>query len=265
MEELYERINYSSDIPFIFSSFIREYDIRKANISILFDKGVITKEEYEYLYNTSRMDRQIRIGLLQKRDSRVTKILQDGIIEAKKNLFRSNSLNGSNILNIKNDAVFTVGKELKNTKFGNIEFVLKNQYTSYMKVSKIEFYYGYDRITKNEIFDIKGLGKNIDLHRDYMSDFISYIMYSIENGDIETVLGDFKDFYMQYINRQLPIWYYREYNPESMYSILNSPYKISHISESDTNAIRSIDISCNLNLLRNIFGYLNSLYFNINK
>ena len=89
MNVLYERINYSSNLPFVFSRYIREYDIQKANISILFDKGIISQQDYEYLYNSDRMERQIYIGKLQRSNKKITKALQSGIINAKKNLFLS--------------------------------------------------------------------------------------------------------------------------------------------------------------------------------
>ena len=260
MRQLYENINYNSGIPYIFSSYIREYDIKKANISILYDEGVISKSEYEYLYSAKRIERQKYIGLLQKKDNKITETLKQGIIEAKRNLFLSNSIDSSNVLCIKNDAVYIISRELQYTKFGNVEFIMKNQYTSFMNIMNIEFYYGYNRVDKSETFDIKGLGKYFYLHDAYMSDFICYILNSIENESIETVITDFKSFYEEYINKKLPIPYYREYNPQSMYSIINTPFKVYYLENNDDNK-NAIDISYNLNLLRILFGYISSYYF----
>src|SRR5699024_863828 len=184
MDVLYERINYSSNLPFVFSRYIREYDIQKANISILFDKGIISQQDYEYLYNSDRMERQIYIGKLQRSNKKITKELQSVIINAKKNIFLSNKIEHHEVLAIKNDAVFIIGRELTNTQFGIIKFVEKNVYTSFMRLQNAEIYYGFDRISNTENYSIKGLGKKEFYHRDYMIDFLLYIINSIQTTDI---------------------------------------------------------------------------------
>ena len=45
-QQLWERINYLTDKPFILSSNIYEYDITKANINVLRSMDMIS--EYEY-------------------------------------------------------------------------------------------------------------------------------------------------------------------------------------------------------------------------
>ena len=47
MDNLYEKKNYLNPIPYLFSD-IREYDISKANINILFAKGIIDEDKYKY-------------------------------------------------------------------------------------------------------------------------------------------------------------------------------------------------------------------------
>ena len=83
---LYEKKNYTIDIHFLHSVMIREYDIQKANISILYKYGVIDYNKYIYLYNAPRDVRQYVIGNLQK-DNSITQSLQNGIIESRRLLF----------------------------------------------------------------------------------------------------------------------------------------------------------------------------------
>ena len=104
ISELYGRFNYISGLKSLFSTYIREYDIAKANISILYTKGVISKELYEQLLVAPREERQITIGLMQQKDPKIVKILQQGIFEAKKALFELNQIQDADILTIKNDA-----------------------------------------------------------------------------------------------------------------------------------------------------------------
>ena len=254
---LYERVNYISNIPFVFSRFIREYDISKANISILYSKNIITKDVYERLYNSPRMVRQVYVGNLQKSDKKITKALQDGIIEAKKNLFISNNINPGEVLSIKNDAVFIIGRELQYTKFDMIRFDNKNTYTSFVKLINMEFYYGYDRISNTENYSVKGLGKSEQYHRNYMTDFILFVLNSIESSDIESVISSIIDFHMQYINRELPIGYYREYNSLSKYHI--GEFMMDDIIDTVDNR-RSLNISYNASIIQLLYTYISSVY-----
>ena len=57
--ELYKAISYTTDIQCLKDCNIYEYDIAKANISVLFDRGLISSFYYNYLYNQDRMVRQV--------------------------------------------------------------------------------------------------------------------------------------------------------------------------------------------------------------
>ena len=258
---LYNKVNYKAPFPYIFSKYIREYDIQKANISILYSKGIINQERYLRLLYSSREDRQIEIGLMIKHDKRISDELKKGIIEAKKMLFEANGLTDSDILCIKNDAVFVLEKKLKYTDFGLIKFVLKNEFTSYMSLDggKIECYYSYDRINQRESYDIKGLGNTSVYHDQYMSDWIRFIFYEMESGRIESTIGNIYNFYLDYLNLHLDTGYYREFNSESLYAINNSIYKIFSIPSRED--LRHVNIMYNLNIIRTIYQYITNIYF----
>lgn len=266
---LYKNVTYNPQIPFIFSNYIREYDISKANISILRQEGVISQELYNRLLISSREIRQKEIGLMERNDSSVYKILSNGIIQAKKNLFEANDLQDYDILTIKNDAVFVVGKYLHHTKISDyIEFVLKNTYTSFMKLTernRIELYYMHDKINNREQFDIKGLGeKGLILHRDYMSDFICYIMQLMNDGYVEEAISSFNNFYKSFLALDLNVEYYREYNPDSMFRVINSNYGLMYMPD-DYAVKKNINTSRNIKVLRDIYSYISTVYFSIKK
>lgn len=259
MDNLYEKINYSANVPFIFSKSIYEYDIEKANISILYSKGIISKEYYDKLYHAYKLQRQIAIGNLQKQNSEITHILQKGIIEAKKELFELNDIDPGKVLSIKNDAVFLIGKILNITSVlnDNVKFILKNSYNSFVRLSGIEVYYMYNRTTGNEAYSIKGLGKSEYLHEEYMIDFILFILSSIQTESIESTIGYIKDFYNQYINRNLPIGYYREFNSSSKYII--GEYAVNDIIDTIDNK-NKLNISYNANILKILMQYISTIY-----
>lgn len=269
--ELYERSDYRSEIPFLFNNYIREYDISKANINILYWKNVLSHDMYIELYNSPRDVRQYVIGNMQK-DSKVNEILMNGFIECRKMFLTENGLTELDILSIKKDAIFIINKIPKVTKFGNIEFMQKNVYTSYMSFfnKKLELYYSSSKVTGNGIekIDVKGISEQkLIMHKDFMLDFLYYIFDMIENDSLENAIEGFRRFYNQYINKELNIGYYRNLNPESAFTInYKSPFNqfIKYEIEQSYLAYKefdSINISYNMNLLRIIFQYLSSIHF----
>ena len=65
MNNLYQQTNYMADVDYLISTYIREYDISKANINILYKYGVINKQQYDtFLLNcktadTEKIDKEI--------------------------------------------------------------------------------------------------------------------------------------------------------------------------------------------------------------
>lgn len=262
ISELYGRFNYISGLKSLFSTYIREYDIAKANISILYTKGVISKELYEQLLVAHREERQITIGLMQQKDSKIVKILQQGIFEAKKALFELNQIQDADILTIKNDAVFVINRKLQHTQVSEyVEFKLKNTFMDFLNLKGIEFYYGFDRVAGTESIDVKGLGKKAYLHEPFMTDFIAYILNSIETGDVEDAISSFQEFFKDYTEGNLDIGYYREYNSESMYPIMNTRYKVMYADNDRDTKTKVINGRYNIDILREIFSMLSSRYF----
>lgn len=262
MNKLFEETKYTIPVKSIISSFIREYDISKANINILFKYNVIDKDTYDTLYNMDRMTRQITVGNMQK-DYNVTKVLQSGIKEAKRVFFESNNIDSSDILSIKNDAVFIINKIPKHTKFDNIEFVNKNIYTSYYNLNNMEFYYYYDIITNTEVLDVKGIGDyNIKLHENYIIEFLKVCFQSAQTDTIQSTLDLVTSFYNSYIQLALDVNYYRQLNAESMFVLKPISnyhcYKMHSLNDANKN---DIDISCNLNLIRELHQIYSELYF----
>lgn len=268
---LYEEKNYITSIPFLHSVMIREYDIQKANISILYKYGVIDQSTYQYLYNAPRDVRQYVIGNLQK-DIQVTEILQKGITEAKRLLFESNNIEDGDIISIKNDAVFILNKNCNYTQFGNIVFTLRNTYNLFTRVGprkEIEIYYGLNKIISDEIIDVKGINdkKLEELHSEYFISLLCEIFYMVESNPSSEVLPMISNIYNNYIQRLYPIGCYREFNSDSLYRLYNN--RMSGLLSRSAHNVQEkykdqLDISYNANILRDIYGYLSTIYFRYN-
>lgn len=261
---LWDKTTYTADISYLTNVFIYEYDISKANINILFSKNLIDKSTYEFLYGAQRMVRQVYIGKLC-RDKSISDALKSGIIEAKKYFFEANGIEDRDVLSIKNDAVFLINKRPQITKFGLINFMEKNKYTSFFKLGNMEYYYYYNNITKDEYIDIKGISdESLKLHEQYMLQLIKDIFYSIQINGPEISMRMLKDAYMEYIQLKLPVGFYRNFNSDSMYHFkFQSPtgtgYIFDNINENQKNII---DISYNLIIFAELQRIITAIFFN---
>ena len=210
MSDLYKMINYTQSLDLLKSVSIYEYDIRKANISVLLNQGVISPSYYDYLFKQDNMIRKVIIGKLERQDSNITRKKQQGIEDAKKYLFEANDIKDYEVISIKNDAVF-VTRELTNLKYGHAEFTLRNIYTLYLKVFTCELYYYYDKVNDIEVLDIKGINDEVlELHKNYMLDFLQELLSIYQQQGCTKAILLLKGFYKAYMNRELDLEFYRD-------------------------------------------------------
>ena len=217
MNELYKRTLYTKKVRYIINE-IYEYDISKANISILLQGGYITLNEYNMYLQMPKLQREIAIGNLQK-DPKFSKVISNGFEQARKCLIEANNLTEDDIVSIKKDA-FYVLRRLQHTTFGNIDFTLRNSYHMYIYCRGIEIYYGMNEFDNSgDILDIKGISDNkLELHNSYLS-FLAYIFRMIVKNNVVGAIQELMTFIQKYDNRQLDIEYYREFNADSMYRL----------------------------------------------
>ena len=254
MSELYERKIYTLPIKYLFNTYIREYDISKCNVNVLLYKGIINKEEYTKIMNLSREYRQVHIGYILK-DERINRAFEEGLTEVRKSFLEMNELNEGDILSIKNDAIFVINKIPTCTSIGNIRFLNKNTYTSFLKLANMEIYYGLDRQSNTEVIDVKGINDSkLEFHKNGILDIICNTLWYISNGDSPTAIDYISDTYKKYINKQLPIDCYRNFDNMSMYDIVvyDHRYGVHHLNNTPEN-LELLDISYNGNLLRELY------------
>ena len=151
--DIWKNINYKTPAKYFINTYIREYDISKANINALLYCGRLSKEEYDNYAIQDKRDREVQIGLLIKRDKSVYRDIQRGILEAKKRLVLSNNLDETRIVSIKNDAIFVNGEILKYTEFSPFTFIIKNTYTIFLSLQNLEVYY-FDFLNQSTVISI---------------------------------------------------------------------------------------------------------------
>ena len=175
MTNLWKNSHYDANCDFIFDKKIVEYDMSKANISVLASCDIISGEEYTELCAQNRMVRQYTIGCMIRDNPKIGDIIANGIMEARKALAERFELEDFNVLHVNNDALFIVipqykkaPPEVKITDY--IKFTSRGQYSSYYRIDparNINLYYGKD-ITGNEIYKVRGIGEHaLSLHKNY--------------------------------------------------------------------------------------------------
>lgn len=250
--------NYLAPISYLISNYIREYDISKANINILLYKGLISEDLYDELYSLPKKEREVRVGLLIKYDQNLNKELSKGFGEMRRLFFEANQIQDYEVMAVKKDAIYLVGREAQVTAFKNVEFVCKNVYTSYYNLG-VEFYYYLD--TKQmEKLDIKGISDNmLYLHDPFMLDFLRYIFSLAQNGAFVDAMNDIRGFYNQMVSYQLSLGYYRELNNRSLFRsrtvIDGNRIYLSSIGDK-FDIKQALDASYNLGILRNLYSIM---------
>lgn len=255
-----ERTTFTKDINYLINTTISEYDISKANINILYKEGVLNDYDYNRLLKADRNDRQKEIGIMILKNSNIYNIINNGIKEMRIAFMNANDLTDDNILSVKNDALFVIGTLPSITKFDNIEFKLKNVYSSFYKANNLELYYYLDKHTDKDLLDIKGISdNNIKKHDKYFLNFLKSLFYTIE-VDINDAVTMLRSFYDMYMSFRLDINYYRSFDAISMFKVLigNKYYDVDMVD-----SYSYLDINCNLNLIRDLWQIITHIQWSM--
>ena len=265
MNNLWSKPNYRSNIQFLIDIPIREYDISKANINVLRDANILSEEQYQYFLQCPKLEREIAIGKMQGSNPEVTLALKNGIENARKIFIESNSINPSDILSIRNDAITVIGDRIMKTDITDrVKFRISGDYRSFYRINRMHLFYNFDLISKTEVLDIKGLGDiGVALHKQYMLEFLAELFYTAQIEGIEMAIKLLSTVYTQYINKELSINYYRELNEGSRFKLDSSMSEFSswHLDYASEYHKKFIDISYNEQIFRELNRIYASIYF----
>lgn len=219
MQNLYNRDSFiNPNIVFLFNREIIEYDMKEAGFSLIQEYKLLPQRIIDELKKLPKEKRKIKIGVLQREDEKLRKELKEAFSMARERFFLANELEDTDIVSIKKDAIFTT-KRCQTQEIGDfIVFRPKNTYTSYIQMTKnLEFYYSPTSL------DVKGISDELlDLHKDYMLDFIRRFFEKMETeSDSCNTIEFVKRFCDKYKHRELDVGYYREFNVKSEYHLLN--------------------------------------------
>ena len=258
MNELYKRTLYTIKAKWFIHE-IFEYDISKANISILLQYGYISPAEYNMYAQMNRMQRQISIGRLQK-NPEYKNAIANGFENARKELIVQNSINEEDIVSIKKDAMYVL-RRLQVTDFGHIHFTLRGTYTIFINCMGLEIYFYYDELTDNYDIQVKGISDELlPLHEAFMS-VICEALRMVQKGDIKSAIEYIATIRTKYFNGELPVEYYREFNRTSVYKLSGCNYGVMDLSEAEKRHLTCIDMTYNNTFLMEFHRILMEMMF----
>jgi hypothetical protein len=197
------------NIEYLFNAEIIEYDMKEAGFSLIKQYNLLDDTEINKLNQLEKDERKIAIGKLQRYGNLSSSALSNKFAEMRGMFITANSLSDNEIITVKKDAIFTIGK-CKKRKFDGVEFVEKNHYSSYIRFvnnSNVEIFYN-----DGSDLEIKGIGDvGFNRHRLYLIPFISKIIKCIELKN-PSVKRQLKNFIDDYKSMSLDEGFYIEFN-----------------------------------------------------
>ena len=235
--------NYTAPVDSIVSSVIREYDLKEAGFNIIINEELLPEKYIEKLKEKTKDERTILIGKLMRKSKELNRNLTQSFGKIRKEFIEINDISEDRILSIKKDAIFIINDLAKTERFRGYDFRLKNKYSSFFKLSEKEFYYS----SWKRSLDIKGINDKVKKdHRDYLIERIRRIMKLNETNSTENMIKILRMFRSEYLNRELDIQYYREFNSRNMFKYNFSLGKDSIYSDSIDNFMKEeLDITYN--------------------
>ena len=163
----------------IIKNSICEFDIKNAGVTILYQKGILTKKEYLYYINLDKNTRVIKTGNLLKDNPSYYKIQTDGFKEYMDKFILANKIKKYSVYEIAKDALWIIGRQPRILKFDNVLFVKKREFTSFFKYRKIIFYVN----SSTNIIDIRGSNPIDDKFLNIIKDILIKYEFGIDLYD----------------------------------------------------------------------------------
>lgn len=239
--EIWDYDSYSSGITSIFSHSIIEYDLKSANTSVAKEFKLLPSEIIKKLEALGKHEREVNHGLIVRDNKEYGEASKQGFKDARRIFFETNHIGVEDVLSIKKDAIFTLCYVDKEQVTKNLNFRMKNEYSSFVQLN-VEVFYNQEKG-----LDIKGIDDDIyeQYHKDYFGDFIYEVIRRKEISDHQEMNEFISKFWSMYKWRQLDPGYYREFNARSNFHYLNGSYAMEEYMED----LSQVDISFNMDII----------------
>lgn len=260
---------YKAPYLYLVNVWLKEYDLAKANISVLYEEGILTESQYKNFYNMPKQEREVSIGYMIRDNKDLYKVIQEGLRKVRNAFLSENHIDEMSVLYVDNDSMTIIEPKTNNvvdnhykTRFGKVlEFKLKNVYTSLYRLADLDFLYYKDN--GSEKYRIKYANK--DMGKKHLNGFLEFLLSianEAETGQVLNVLQMIRYTYLQYTKGALPVEFYREFNQASKYKFKQTT--AGYVYSTDIpprNGIECLDISYNAFLIMELSKYFSNEYF----
>ena len=269
-KDVFHETYYRSPIEFLINYSIEEWDIEKANISILRDAGYLDDTQYLNFKNMDKNKREVTIGCLIRDNPEVGDILKQGISNARLQFYSINTIDREQILYVDNDSITIIKPKthIRNNMqkivpiSEHVRFRLKGLYTSYYRLGPLDMLYYSDQAYEN--YRIK-YGNHDKLGLQHGEWFLNLLLSAFHSAEVDHVADTLRMInyaYRRYIALDFASEYYREFNLTSKYRVFStefgSIYYTDFINPSDK---PYLDISYNAELIRKLYKIYSKSYF----
>ena len=224
---------------------ITELDMVSAGLSVIKADKLLPLHLIKRLDALPKKDRSIAIGRLSTIPElkNLAKIITDGIRNYLNEFLNINGVSSERIISVKRDAIFITGPCPGSLKLNeHVAFKPKNSYTSFLKLNGVELY----AVPKRRMVDIKGIGQNnIALHKNFLVEMILDYLGHVERNKRNIAAETLQQFRYDYVNKKLPLGFYREFNATSKFAIQYGSHAYQ-LSFDDSMDIDLINILYNL-------------------
>lgn len=209
--------------PYIFGELIEEWDITKANISLMEYYKLAPASVIDKLRSIPKQLRNETVGKMILKNKEFGKNLEESFSNIVKEFIKSNQLDASDIIAIRKDAIFVRNRTIKVARFGPVEFVHKNKYHARILLPRYEF------LCADNHTDVKGIADAVlPKHQDGMLAFIEeFVSESKSYIELQRFL---KQYCVDYKSLNLFCDAYRQFDSESKFHVLIG----SHLVEMDS-------------------------------
>lgn len=211
---------------------ITEYDIRKANINVLYSGGFISKEKYEELKNSDKKTRVVKVGLMFRDNKKLHEAFTKRLKRFVNTFIEDNGLE-DNIYEVVKDAVWVYGRYPTKRKYNEyIEFVKKRVATSVLPLDIQSVVFYYNSLEGN--FFQRGLGDVTEEEYPFLNK-IKVFMALKESNQYKTLYERLHKYELKYLRGDL--------NKEHRKSVLKKKYQEGVIKEDDNYRIIKIMVN----------------------
>ena len=212
-DDLYPLVYLNKELLYLRNKKIMEYDIASGGYSCSLNHDLLSDSEKAILLKLNKKDKQIFLGNKARDEKEFTKLLHLAFREEISNFVNKNTINENNILSIKKDSITLFNSNITYLKNNNVTFIKKMDFTSYLLLGKLEFYYN----GKTDEKLVKGLSL-INFEGTLVEEIFTILKMKEYKQDRD-IYDYIKLLRNNYLKKDLINSYYKELSPLNAYRL----------------------------------------------